>query len=314
MGDSRGIGPEVTIRTLQDRSIRRLADFLVIGDLASMQKAKKISKASMHLHEINLWEMIDSKKLIFDSNAINILNLGIEDQDRDQLRYIDTAVMLIKKGMASALVTAPVNKESIIKSGVKFQGHTEYLAGLTKTKKVAMMFAGGKLRVAVVTRHIPLKNVSKALTKEKIKDTVILTHRFLKDRLNIQKPKIGVCALNPHAGEGGKIGREEGSIIRPAIKSLKRRFPRLSGPIPADSAFNLLYAGGMDSLVAMYHDQAMIPVKTFARERCVNVTLGLPFVRTSPVHGTAYDIAGKGIADPSSMKEATRLACRLISV
>ena len=117
MGDSRGIGPEVTIRTLQDRSIRRLADFLVIGDLASMQKAKKISKASMHLHEINLWEMIDSKKMIFDSNAINILNLGIEDRDKDQLRYIDTAVMLIKKGMASALVTAPVNKESIIKSG-----------------------------------------------------------------------------------------------------------------------------------------------------------------------------------------------------
>ncbi|MDB4349860.1 4-hydroxythreonine-4-phosphate dehydrogenase PdxA [Omnitrophica bacterium] len=314
MGDSRGIGPEVIVHTLSDRSIRRLADFLVIGDLHCIKRVNRLLKASMPLHEVNLWELINSKKAVIDNKAINILNLGAKDKGRDPLRYIDTALMLIKRGRASALVTAPVNKESITRSGVKFSGHTEYLARLTGTKRIAMMFVGGRLRVTVVTRHIPLKRVASALTKAKITDAAILTHRFLRERFGMKRPRIGILALNPHAGEGGTIGRDEIDTIRPAVRSLKRKIPAVSGPIPADSAFNLLYNGGLECLIAMYHDQAMIPVKTFARESCVNVTLGLPFVRTSPVHGTAYDIAGKGIADPSSMKEATRLACRLISV
>lgn len=293
MGDCRGIGPEVIVRALSLPRIRRLANFLVIGDLACIEKTKRALGVSA---------------------AIDLLDLGTEDPALDPLRYIDKAVALIEKKRARALVTAPVNKESITKGGVAFSGHTEYLAGLTKVKRVAMMFTGGRLKVTVVTRHIPLKDVSSHLTKKKIVDTTMLTYRSLQKNFKIRSPRVGICALNPHAGEGGLIGREEKNIIAPAVQTLKRKFPRISGPLPADSAFNLLYNGKVDSLIALYHDQAMIPVKMLGRESCVNVTLGLPFVRTSPVHGTAYDIAGRGIADPSSMIESIKFACRLSGV
>jgi len=311
MGDGRGIGPEVIVRALSHRSVRRLADILVIGDLDCIKAVKRLLKMPIRLHEIALWELVNSKRIVFRKDAINILNLGTKDPRRDPLAYIDSAIMLINKKRADALVTAPVNKEVIAKTGIKFLGHTEYLAKITRTKKVAMMFTGGKFRVTVVTRHIPLKRVSRALTKERIADTTVLTYDFLKRRFGIKKPKIGVCALNPHAGEGGMVGREEKDIISPAIKRLKYKIPSIKGPIPADSAFRLLYNDKVDALIAMYHDQAMIPIKMLGRESCVNVTLGLPFVRTSPVHGTAYDIAGKGIADPSSMREAIKLASLL---
>ncbi len=254
---------------------------------------------------------MDSKQAILRDKAINIIDIKSGNKDRDPVRYLDAALSLINSGISTAMATAPVNKEAITNSGIKFIGHTEYLAERAGVKRVAMMFTGGKLRVTVVTRHIPLKDVSKALTKEKIKDAILLTRDALKQDFKIKSPRIGVCALNPHAGEGGMIGREEKRVIIPAIKSLRTRVPGITGPIPADSAFNLLFNGKVDSLIAMYHDQAMIPVKTFGRESCVNVTLGLPYARTSPVHGTAYDIAYKGIADPSSMKESVRLACRL---
>ncbi len=269
IGDPAGIGPEVTASALKDRSIKTLANFIVLGDPAC------------------------------------------KDSGTAPVRWIEEAVRILKSGEASALVTAPVNKEAITNSGIRFQGHTEYLAKLTSTKKIAMMFTGGRLRVTTVTRHIPFDAISRALTERRITDATVLTRRFLKDNLRIKAPRIGICALNPHAGEGGTLGTEEGRVISPAVRKLKRTFSHISGPIPADSAFNALYNGSLDCLIAMYHDQAMIPVKAFGREKCVNVTLGLPFVRTSPVHGTAYDIAGKGIADPSSMKEAVRLACRL---
>ncbi|MEE8359621.1 MAG: 4-hydroxythreonine-4-phosphate dehydrogenase PdxA [Candidatus Omnitrophota bacterium] len=311
MGDSRGIGPEILIPTLQDRSLKKLAHLVLIGELAAMKRAKKVLRASVSFNEIGLRELLDSKKVILKDKAINIINMESVDRGRDPIRYIDAALSLIDIGISSAMATAPVNKEAITNSGIKFIGHTEYLAGRARVKKVAMMFTGGKIRVTVVTRHIPLKDVSKALTKEKIKDTILLTRDALEHDFKIKSPRIGVCALNPHAGEGGTIGREESRVILPVIKSLRARVPGITGPIPADSAFNLLYNGKVDSLIAMYHDQAMIPVKTFGRESCVNVTLGLPYARTSPVHGTAYDIAYKGIADPSSMKESVKLACRL---
>lgn len=312
MGDSRGIGPEVIVRSLALPSVRNLADLLVIGDIHCIKRVRRLLKLSMPINEVKLWELINSKKIIFDKRAINILNITSEKDESGPLRYIDTALMLINKKMASSIVTAPVNKESITKSGVKFSGHTEYLAKKTKAKKVAMMFMGKKMRVTVVTRHIPLKDVGRTITKEKIIDNTVLTDSFLKESLNIKRPKIGICGLNPHAGEGGILGREEKDIISPAVKNLRRRSPFIRGPIPADSAFNLLYNGSLDALIAMYHDQAMIPVKMVGRESCVNVTLGLPFIRTSPVHGTAYDIAGKYIADPSSMIEAIRLASYLV--
>lgn len=311
MGDRLGIGPEVTVGTLRDSSIRKLARFLVIGNFKSIEDAKRILKVSIPLCKIKSDELNKRSSAAIRSNCINVLDVECKNDGRHPVRYLDMALSLIREKIGSALVTGPVNKEAIMKSGIHFQGHTEYLAGATGTKKFAMMFVGDKLRVTAVTRHIPLKDVSRSITRDKLRDAIDLTYSFMKTRFKIKRPRVGICALNPHAGEGGLIGREEKDVIEPLINGMKRTIATISGPIPADSAFNQLLTGRIDCLVAMYHDQAMIPVKTFAREKCVNITLGLPFVRTSPVHGTAYDIAGKGIADPSSMKEATRLACAL---
>ena len=295
MGDARGIGPEVTLKTLSARSVRSLADFLIIGDLRLLKKTK------------------DSLKIrSFDLEG-SVLDMGPDETPKTPLKYIDKAVSMMAEGRAAALVTAPVNKEAITKAGVKFTGHTEYLAGATGAKKIAMMFVGKDLKVTAVTRHIPLMALGRELTAGKIVDASALTIDFLKEKFGMKRPKVGICAVNPHAGEGGMLGTEESDIISPAAEALKKKYPGVQGPMPADSAFNSLYAKRLDCLVAMYHDQAMIPVKMLAREDCVNVTLGLPFIRTSPAHGTAYDIAGRGIADPAGMTAAVKLACRLVT-
>ena len=311
MGDRKGVGPEVTVRALADAGLRRLSGLAVVGDLETIKCAAELARVSLPITRFDPDRFCGQDGAFLRRDAINVIDLGKRGDSGDPLRYIDCAVSLIQKKMASAVVTAPVNKEAISRSGVRFVGHTEYIAGLTRTAKYAMMFVAGTLKVTLVTRHIPLKDVGKAVTKAKIKDAISLTHDFLRDRMNIKKPVIGVCALNPHAGEGGLIGTEEINVIIPAIKSAERALGNIKGPIPADSAFGLLAKGRVDCLISMYHDQAMIPLKTIAREECVNVTLGLPFIRTSPAHGTAYDIAWKGIADPSSMKAAVRLAIEL---
>ena len=293
MGDARGIGPEVTLKTLSKRSVRSLADFLIIGDLRLLKKTRD---------SLNIGS--------FDLEGSD-LDMGTDETSKAPLKYIDKAVLLITEKKAAALVTAPVNKEEITKAGTKFTGHTEYLAGAVGAEKIAMMFVGKDLTVTTVTRHIPLMALGRELTAEKIIDASVLTIDFLKKRSGMKCPRVGICAVNPHAGEGGVLGREESDIIGPAAEFLKKKYPGVQGPLPADSAFNSLYAKKLDCLVAMYHDQAMIPVKMLAREDCVNVTLGLPFVRTSPAHGTAYDIAGRGIADPAGMTAAVKLACRL---
>lgn len=237
--------------------------------------------------------------------------LIIDTGDRTGFDAIEKALYLLIKGKGNALVTAPVNKAAINRSGIPFLGHTEYLAEITKTKKFAMMLCGGPLKVTTVTRHVPLKNVPASITKEGIKDAIILTSAALKKYFGISRPRIGVCGLNPHCGEGGRIGDEEERIIKPAIKALKSRVPGIQGPMPGDIIFYRAYNGRLDAVISMYHDQGLGPLKMVAFEKGVNVTLGLPFIRTSPDHGTAYDIAGKGIADPSSMKEAIKLAVKM---
>jgi len=174
-----------------------------------------------------------------------------------------------------------------------------------------MMLVGNSLRVSLVTRHIPLKDVPKRLTRGKIIQTTKNTHDALKKFFRIRRPKIAICGLNPHAGEGGVLGMEEKAIISPAVNYLRKKIKGISGPLPADTLFNKAYKGEFDAVVCMYHDQALIPLKMVAFEKGVNMTLGLPFIRTSPDHGTAFDIAGKGKADPSSMIEAIKLAARL---
>lgn len=235
----------------------------------------------------------------------------IEPKDKTGFDAIKKAVDILKKTKTAALVTAPVNKEAISRSGIPFHGHTEYLAKATSTKKFAMMLCGGPLKVAIVTRHVPLKKVSGILTQAKIIETAELTASGLKKYFGVKEPRIGVCALNPHCGEGGKIGREEQDMIIPAIRKIRSFVPGIQGPISGDVIFYMAYSGKLDAVVSMYHDQGLGPLKMIAFEKGVNVTLGLPFVRTSPDHGTAYDIAGKGIANPSSMKEAIKLAVKM---
>jgi 4-hydroxythreonine-4-phosphate dehydrogenase len=210
----------------------------------------------------------------------------------------------------AALATAPITKELLHRAGYPFVGQTELLAHLSRTKRFAMMLAGGPLRVALVTTHAPLREVAKLITARKIIEVVELSHEICR-RFGIKRPRIAVAGLNPHAGEGGLLGDEEGRIIAPAVKRAKRHGIVVSGPHSADTLFYRAAHGQFDAVVAMYHDQGLAPLKLIAFDNGVNLTLGLPFVRTSPDHGTAPDIAGKGIARPDGMIAAINMAARL---
>lgn len=253
-----------------------------------------------------------TKKALEDSRIKNLARFVIiESGDKTGFEAIKKAGEILKQGTADGVVTAPVNKAAINRSGIAFKGHTEYFAGVTNTKKFVMMFCGCGMKVSIVTRHIALRDVPRFLTQGKIEDAVTLTYSALKKYFRIPEPVIGVSGLNPHCGEGGVTGTEEKEIIAPAIKKLKRTMPGVQGPFPADAIFHMVYNKKFDAVVSMYHDQGLGPFKMVAFAKGVNVTLGLPFVRTSPDHGTAYDLAGKGIADPESMKEAIKLAVKM---
>ena len=213
-------------------------------------------------------------------------------------------------GQLAALVTAPISKQLLRDAGYRFEGHTELLAHIARTRRFAMMLVGGQLRVALVTIHVPLSRVPRLLSTKRITEVIELSHDACK-RFGILRPTIGVAGLNPHAGEDGLLGHEERRIIAPAIQSAKRKGTNVTGPWPADTLFHKAYNGEFDAVVAMYHDQGLAPLKMIAFDSGVNLTLGLPFVRTSPDHGTAFDIAGKGIANPNSMIAAINLAAEL---
>ena len=219
-------------------------------------------------------------------------------------------VLACRAGCLDAMVTAPISKEGFHKAGVDFPGHTEMLAELCGVKRFAMMLFGGPLRITLVTRHVPLTSVSKSLTTAGILETIRITGKAL-PWLGSPKQRIAVCGLNPHAGDGGTIGREEITVIEPAIRKARKEGFDVSGPVPADVVFHQALQGKYDAIVSMYHDQGLGPLKMLAFNSGVNITLGLPIVRTSPDHGTAFDIAGKGIANPASMIEAIRWAARL---
>jgi len=250
-----------------------------------------------------------TKKALEDPHIKKLANFFIiEPDDKTGFSAVREAVRLLREGRAQGLVTAPLNKLAVNKQGIPFKGHTEYLAGVTHTEKFTMFFCGGPLKVSLVTRHEPLRRVAQCLTQKKIEQAILLTDAALKRYFGIRCPKIGICGLNPHSGEGGFTGMEEKKIIIPAIKKATSKARGIKGPLASDVAFYLSYKGELDAVVAMYHDQGLGPFKMITFERGVNVTLGLPFIRTSPDHGTAYDIAGRGIADPTSMKEAIKLA------
>lgn len=288
-GDPCGIGLEIIEKALSDKKIFSLASYVLIADKQCIKRKSLIKKV----------EFID----------VSILKrppfLGRYEKSAAKVSFvcIEKACDLIKARQADCMVTAPVNKEAINRCGISFKGHTEYLAQYFNVRKYLMMLVNGVFRVSIVTRHIPLREVAGSLSVQNISDTVKLTVKGLKDYFAIKSPKIAVSALNPHAAEGNVLGKEELKKIIPAIKKL--RLKNISGPFPADSLFN---RKGFDAFVAMYHDQGLIPIKQNNFFNCVNLTIGLPFIRTSPGHGTAYEIAGKTIADARSMKNAIYLA------
>ncbi|MDP8236117.1 MAG: 4-hydroxythreonine-4-phosphate dehydrogenase PdxA [Candidatus Erginobacter occultus] len=229
---------------------------------------------------------------------------------RAAMEAVARGVELVMDGTADGLVTAPLNKEGIRRAGYPFQGHTDYLASLTGGADCRMMLSGGGIRVVLATVHVPLKEVSGLLSREGIVRTILLAREAMV-RFGIARPRIAVAGLNPHAGEGGLFGNEEDKLISPAVAECRGQGMDVSGPLPPDTLFYQLARGRFDVAVVMYHDQGLIPLKMVAFETGVNITLGLPIVRTSPDHGTAYDIAGQGIADPASMIEALKVASRL---
>jgi len=226
---------------------------------------------------------------------------------RAQAAYLRRAVEFAKKGAVRALVTLPINKESVRRAGFNFPGHTEFLAHSFGVKNFAMMLANEQLKVALATTHLPLSAVPSSITKEAILEKLKLLARYFPNQ------KVAVCGLNPHAGEGGLFGTEESEVIGPAVEEARRLGIPAYGPFPADTLFPKVLKGEFGPVLAMYHDQGLIPVKLLGFGRTVNVTLGLPVVRTSVDHGTAYDIAGKGVADPGSFKHAVKLALSLSS-
>jgi 4-hydroxythreonine-4-phosphate dehydrogenase len=218
---------------------------------------------------------------------------------------------MTRDGSCSAVVTGPINKAALYGAGFAFPGHTEYLAELTGSTSPVMMLSIEGLRVVPVTVHLPLAAAIASLSAAKIVSATAILARALRDDFGIDAPRIAIAALNPHAGESGTLGREEIDIIQPAVEELRAKGLQINGPLPADTLFHATARAGFDAVVCMYHDQALIPLKTLDFHRGVNTTLGLPIVRTSPDHGTALDIAGKGLADPSSLLAAMRLADRM---
>ncbi|MBP7056126.1 MAG: 4-hydroxythreonine-4-phosphate dehydrogenase PdxA [Candidatus Omnitrophica bacterium] len=303
IGDPSGIGPEVALKALASPKLKGLANFLLVGDRCLMERVARDLSVKIEVATLDM-ENVRPSGFAYGVSRPEFGKAAVD--------YLDKAIDLIKLGEADAMVTAPINKASVISAGFRgFEGHTEYLAGKTNSKNAVMMFVGPKLKETLVTRHIAFKDVAKTITTEKIFSTIQATYNGLRDLLNIKKPVVAVAGLNPHAGECGLFGDEESRIIAPAVKKAGRLFKNIYGPVPPDVVFYDALNGKYDAVVALYHDQGLIPFKMLYFKDGVNMTLGLPFIRTSPDHGTAFDIAGKGMADPSSMIEAVKLASRL---
>ncbi len=317
MGDPGGIGPEIILKALNSSKIKNCCTPFVIGDRVVIEEALRQLNLPLKLRIIRSPEEF---KPTSKSKTIEFIDMGIvkkfkknkptAEGGRACVSYIKKAVELALNKQVDGIVTAPISKEALKIAGFKWPGHTEMLADLTNTKEYAMMLTGGPLKVILVTIHTALKNVPDFITKQKVLKTIWLAKKAC-DMLNIKKPGIAVAGLNPHAGESGIFGDEETRKIIPAMKEARKEGIPVSGPYPPDTIFHKAYKGKFDIIVCMYHDQGLIPLKMIAFDEGVNVTIGLPFIRTSPDHGTAYDIAWKGIANPSSMIEAIKLAARL---
>lgn len=304
LGDAAGIGPEVILKAVSSPEVKSICRPLLLGPKKVFQPL--ISSLKL---KIGIAEVLEPEDI-----PLRLPEPGKVDPEWADLamRCVRRAVRLVETGPAAALVTAPINKEGIHLAGYHFQGHTDYLAHLTGATDYAMMLVGGPVRVVLATVHVPLSQVSSLLTTPGIAAKIRLAAQVLR-RLSFSHPRVVVAGLNPHAGEAGAFGREEFEVITPAVRLCREEGINVEGPLPPDTLFYHLYHGRYDVAVVMYHDQGLIPLKMVAFAQGVNLTLGLPIIRTSPDHGTAYDLAGLGKADPRSMIEAIKLACRLAS-
>lgn len=331
MGDPLGIGPEVVVKALADSKLRRRARFLVYGMAEPMHYAADLAEIDAYW-----WRVQHDSPLVETAIGHSVAMLDYDEftaegspgagQERARptraggaasFRFIEDAIADAKRPpgdllRVDAIVTAPISKQSWAMAGRgKYPGHTELLATRFNAKRSAMMFVSPQLRVILATIHIPLMDIRNVLTIGRVFDPIDLGHEACLS-LGIERPRIAVCGLNPHAGEEGLFGDEESRLIEPAIRAAREAGIDVRGPFPADTVFNAAVRGDYDLVVAMYHDQGLIPIKLLAWDRAVNMTVGLPVVRTSPDHGTAFDIAGQNKADPGSMKAAIELAIEMV--
>jgi len=317
IGDPAGIGPEVTAKAVFRDEVWACCRPLVVGDAGVMQRAAALVGTDREFHAIT-----DPSEARYDPATPDVLDLANVDPGSLQpgvvsaaagaaaAAYIERAVALARTGQADAIATGPINKAALKAAGIPHIGHTEMIAELLDSPRVTTMLATEGLRVVHVTRHIPLADVARHITRDSVLETVRLTDAGLR-QMGIAQPRIAVAALNPHGGDEGLIGREEIEAIGPAVADARAEGIAAIGPIPADSVFFRAIRGEFDVVVAMFHDQGHIPIKTHGFERSITVTLGLPIIRTSVDHGTAFDIAWKGVAKPRSMIEAIRLAATM---
>lgn len=318
MGDPAGVGPEVVLKALAHPQVRKACHPLILGD---WEVLNRIRDGNRRYPELAPWKQGDAVSA--DAHPVSVyclssLSPGQSGPGRPSkacgaavYRYIRAAAELVAAQGADAMATAPISKRVLQLAGYRYPGHTELLAELTRAREVRMMLLGKRLRVVLVTVHLPLVRVARELTRERIRVTVELTHQALRKYFAISRPKLAVAALNPHAGEEGIFGHEEKRIILPAVEEAEERGILVQGPFPADSLFYQAVRGDYDAVICMYHDQGLIPLKLLHFFGGVALTLGLPIIRTSVDHGTAYDIAGKDQADSSSMREAILLAANL---
>lgn len=302
IGDPSGIGPSITALAVRDLCAR--AHFVVIGDKWVFEK---LNQAQHMKDEITFIDLHNVSRKNFQFGKVRA------EYGRASVEYLDRALELINRNEIDCLVTAPISKEALGKAGFSWSGHTEYLAARTHCRDLVMMLLNDRLKISLVTRHIPLVSVSKTVRPDTVRSTIITSYRALRELFLCRRPRIVVCGVNPHASDNGYIGSEEKRIVIPALRQLRGRGWQIDGPLSADVALGKAYEGYYDCVIAMYHDQALIPLKLSGNESGVNLTLGLPFVRTSPLHGTAFDIAGTHAARPDSMIAAIRLAIQCTS-
>ena len=322
MGDPSGIGPEIIIRALSGQKMNRFCRPVVLGDLKVLSSAILKSPfkdcRKMEIRVISSPDEAEARAGIIDLIPVSNLKEEAFEPGRPNLeggeamvQYILRAVDMARKGEIDAMATCPISKILMQQSGYRFEGHTQLISDLTGTPEYVMMLAGERLRVVLVTIHCGLREVPHLLTSEMIRKTIRITIKAFEEDFGMTNPRLAVAALNPHGGESCLFGSEEKDIIIPAVEVAKKEGFHVEGPFPADTLFHRAASGEYEAVVCMYHDQGLIPLKLLHFSDAVNVTLGLPIIRTSVDHGTAYDIAGAGKADPSSLCAAIKMAAEM---